>query len=285
MTGIGLTAVLLAVAPGDLAADVKTVFSTKCAACHGANLPRPKGRFGYVLDLRRVAGNREMVVPGEPDQSELWELVRRGEMPPEDSPTGALTDDQKATIRAWIVAGAPAAEVRHDDGLTISNGAMPSGTISSGSGATPVGETRVPPAMATLRRLGRLHVVLVHFPIAFLITAAATEAWSLARHRPPPAATVNFCVLLGASGAVTTATLGWLHAWGGAGAGMPLTLGLHRWLGMATAGVAIVAATLACLDLRRGWFRAALLAAAVLVAVTGHLGGALVFGDDFLTAT
>jgi hypothetical protein len=279
MTVIGLMTVVLAVAPGDLAAEVKTVFSVKCTGCHGPNLPRPKGRFGYVLDLARVAGNREMVVPGEPEQSELWELIRRGEMPPEDSPAGPLTDGQKATIRAWIEAGASAAKNQRDDSLTIA-----SGSISSETGATPVGEPSVSQAMVTLRRLGRLHVVLVHFPIAFLITAAATEAWSLARRRPPPAATVHFCVLLGALGAVTTAALGWLYAWGGAGTGMPLTLGLHRWLGTTTAAVAVVAATLAFLNVRRGWFSAALLAAAALVAVTGHLGGTLVFGNDFFTA-
>src|SRR4051794_4981849 len=79
----------------DLAADVRAVFSAKCAACHGPDLAKPKGRFGYVLDLGRVAGNREMVVPGAPDESELWELVRRGEMPPADSPGGPLIADQQ----------------------------------------------------------------------------------------------------------------------------------------------------------------------------------------------
>src|SRR5436853_2176291 len=91
---------------GDLAADVRTVFAAKCAGCHGPDLAKPKGRFGYVLDLARVAGNREMVVPGAPDESELWELVHRGEMPPDDSPAGPLTADQKETVRAWIAAGA-----------------------------------------------------------------------------------------------------------------------------------------------------------------------------------
>ncbi|HEY1381243.1 MAG TPA: c-type cytochrome domain-containing protein, partial [Gemmataceae bacterium] len=92
----------------DLAAEVRAVFAARCAACHGPGLAKPKGRFGYVLDLPRVAGNREMVVVGAPQESELWELVRRGEMPPADAPTGPLTAAQKETIRAWIAAGAPA---------------------------------------------------------------------------------------------------------------------------------------------------------------------------------
>ena len=93
--------------PRDLASEVLAVFSAKCAACHGPTVAKPKGRFGYVLDLGRVAGNREMVVPSSPQESELWELVRREEMPPPDSRTGALSPAQKETIRNWIAAGAP----------------------------------------------------------------------------------------------------------------------------------------------------------------------------------
>ncbi len=93
--------------PGDLATQTLAVFKAKCAACHGPNVAKPKGRFGYVLDLARVARNREMVVPFAPEESELWELVHRSEMPPPDSRTGPLSAEQKEIIRAWIAAGAP----------------------------------------------------------------------------------------------------------------------------------------------------------------------------------
>jgi len=250
------------------------VFAARCAGCHGPALARPKGRFGYVLDLARVAGNPELVVPGEPDQSELWELVRRREMPPDDSPTGPLTADETAAVRAWIAAGAPA------------GGSPPAQAADAGPASSPL--------PSALRRLGRLHVVLVHFPIALLLAAAAGEVWSArgarsrAAGRSAPAPAVHFCVVLGAAGAVAAAALGWLDAWGGAGAGMPTPLDLHRWLGTATAGGAVLTAVLAARDGRRGvrggGFRAALLVTAGLVAVTGHLGGVLVFGDDFFTA-
>src|SRR5437763_678076 len=93
----------------DLTAEVRAVFAAKCAGCHGSDLAKPKGRFGYVLDLARVAANREMVVPSAPDESELWVLVHKNEMPPDDAPSGPLTPDQKEVIRTWIAAGAPAA--------------------------------------------------------------------------------------------------------------------------------------------------------------------------------
>jgi hypothetical protein len=92
----------------DIGSEARSIFSARCAGCHGPSLPKPKGRFGYVLDLARVAANPEMVIPLFADESELWELVRRGEMPPDDSPTGPLSGEEKEVIRAWIAAGAPA---------------------------------------------------------------------------------------------------------------------------------------------------------------------------------
>jgi mono/diheme cytochrome c family protein len=92
-----------------LAAAVRAVFAAKCAACHGAGLAKPRGGFGYVLDLRRVAGNPQLVIPGKPDESELWMLLGNGEMPPPDAPKGPLNDNEKEVVRNWIAAGAPVA--------------------------------------------------------------------------------------------------------------------------------------------------------------------------------
>ena len=91
----------------NLGAEVRAVFADKCAACHGSAVAKPKGRFGYVDDLRRIADNPEMVVPGEPDQSELLTLVEHDEMPPADAPDGPLSAAERQSIRAWIAAGAP----------------------------------------------------------------------------------------------------------------------------------------------------------------------------------
>jgi mono/diheme cytochrome c family protein len=90
----------------DLPAEVLGVFRAKCSGCHGPDLAKPRGRFGYVLDLARLAGDREKIVPGRPAESELWELVDRDEMPPPDSPQGSLTPKQKEIVRDWIAGGA-----------------------------------------------------------------------------------------------------------------------------------------------------------------------------------
>lgn len=95
----------------DLGAEVRTVFSAKCASCHGADLEHPEGRFGYVLDLKKIRENPELVVPGSPVESELWILVQRGEMPPADSGISPLSEADQLVVRDWIVAGAPDSHV------------------------------------------------------------------------------------------------------------------------------------------------------------------------------
>ena len=96
----------------DLAAAARAVFAAKCSECHGADLARPEGRFGYVLDLARVAANPEMVIPSYPDESELWEIVRRGDMPPSDASAGPLSQQEKEIIHSWIRHRRPAPSER-----------------------------------------------------------------------------------------------------------------------------------------------------------------------------
>ena len=260
----------------DLAAQTRSIFAAKCAICHGPNLAKPRGRFGYVLDLPRVAANREMIVPGSPDESELWELVNRGEMPPADSPTGSLSQEQKAVIHNWIAAGAPPARTAEASSLAALEQEPSRGP-----------ETPEPSFLArTLGRLGAFHLLVIHFPIALLIAAAAREFWEARQGERRPSAIVRFCVILGAVSAVTAAVLGWLHARNGFGAAMPQFLLLHRWLGTTAALWAIGTAAFSESESRRearsNWFRAWLLIGAVLVMVAAHLGGTLVHGEDFL---
>ncbi|MEQ1842751.1 MAG: c-type cytochrome domain-containing protein, partial [Verrucomicrobiales bacterium] len=90
-----------------LAADVYKIFEAKCADCHGAHLPKPKGKFGYVLDLKRMAENPKYVVPGDPNESELYQLVKSDEMPGEDADVPPLTPEEKRIVERWVQIGAP----------------------------------------------------------------------------------------------------------------------------------------------------------------------------------
>jgi uncharacterized membrane protein len=267
----GCTAMSALAGEQDLASEVRSVFSAKCAGCHGPNLAKPKGRFGYVLDLGRVARDPEKVVPSSPDESELWELVRLGEMPPEESPTGPLSNSEKEVIHDWIAAGAPADPI-------VSAAANPPETNPATS--SPSAEKSI------VRLLGPFHLVVLHFPIALVIAAAVTELWGAINGSRTLTPAVRFCVLLGAVSAVVTASLGWIHAANGHGAGSPQLLRLHRWIGTAGATWAVGTVLVSEWDERRGvrsfWFRVWLFVGALLVAVEGHIGGMLVHGDDFL---
>jgi uncharacterized membrane protein/mono/diheme cytochrome c family protein len=256
----------------NFASETRSIFAAKCAGCHGAALAKPKGRFGYVLDLARLAANPEMVIPSFPDESELWELVHRGEMPPEDSPTGPLSDAEKEVIRSWIGGGAPA------NSLSPADLNPPETNI-----GTPTSSVE----KDILHGLGPFHLVVVHFPIALLIAAAVAELWSAQHGIRIPTPEVRFCVLLGAASAVLAAALGWVHAGNGHGAGALHVLRIHRWIGTTAAAWAVGTAFISEWEERRGarsqWFRGWLLVGAILVAVEGHFGGMLVHGDNFLS--
>ncbi len=253
----------------DLGGEVRGIFAAKCAGCHGPDLAKPKGRFGYVLDLRRVAENPEMVIPLRPTESELWVLVQRDEMPPADSPHGALTLEQKEVIREWIAAGAPDAyPVALDSPASVRS-------------EPTAGLERL------LRWLGKFHLLLLHFPIALVLAAGVGEAWSVWQRNPIPSEAVRFCLWLGAVAAIPTAVFGWLFAAAGNGAGSPQLLLAHRWLGTTAAVALVITAVCAERDARRGvrsWRVWLLLTAGVLItALTAHFGGLLAQGGDFFT--
>jgi mono/diheme cytochrome c family protein len=257
-------------ADSDVASEARRVFEVRCTHCHGAQLVKPKGGFGYILDLPRVASNPEIVVPFRPDESRLWELVQSGEMPPPDSPTGTLTAAQKETIRQWIASGAPSPASSASSQLQEDTGA-----------AAPSAGWRF------LRWAGKFHLLVLHFPIALFIAAALAECWSIWRATRAPSPVVHFCVLLGAAAAVVTAGLGWLHALTGYGAGQPQLLALHRWFGTAAALWMVVAAVVFERDARRGtrsWqARVLLFVGTLIVALTAHFGGILAHGEDFFS--
>jgi uncharacterized membrane protein len=132
---------------------------------------------------------------------------------------------------------------------------------------------------------GRLHPLLVHFPIALVLVAAIAEVVALTTRFPEWHTVAVANVRAGAAFALASAGAGWLLASSRIVEASP-ALEWHRWLGLAGA-VATVAAALATNEMdrprRRLWlYRIALFWAAVLVAVAGHFGAALVWGADFL---
>lgn len=269
---LGASAAAAAAGPAeDIGSQARDAFAAKCAECHSPKLSHPKGKFGFVLDLRRVASSPKIVVPFHPGASKLWKKIDDGDMPPDDASAGPLTDREKQTIRAWIEAGAPAP-------LTAGPAEM---SLASSDPAPPATM-----AMRVLRVLGKLHVLVVHFPIALLAAAAMAESWWIWKRRAGISPVVRFCAAFGALGAVVAGVLGWIHAsLGGFGADTGQALMLHRWLGTGAAAGAILTAMAGEWDAFRHrrslLFRGVLFASALLVGAAGHFGGMIVYGSDF----
>jgi uncharacterized membrane protein len=134
--------------------------------------------------------------------------------------------------------------------------------------------------------IGRLHPLLIHFPIAFVIAAAAAEAASVLAADDGWRTVARRSVRAGAVFGVLAAIAGWRLALAPGMEPSPL-LAWHRSVGTIAAGVTFAAALMTAgagsRSARAVWvYRMALFAAGLLVAVTGHLGGLLVWGADFL---
>jgi uncharacterized membrane protein len=134
--------------------------------------------------------------------------------------------------------------------------------------------------------IGRLHPLLIHFPIALVVIAvvAETRATVTRDERWHTMAVGN--LRAGAVFALIAVVAGWRLA-SGLGMGSTPLLEWHRWLGtLAAVLTLLVAVTTSLADsgsaVERWVYRIALLGAGALVAVTGHLGALLVWGADFL---
>ena len=134
--------------------------------------------------------------------------------------------------------------------------------------------------------IGRLHPLLIHFPIVLVFVAIAAEGASALRKDDRWRWVAVNSLRTAALSGVLAAVAGWRLAATGEVEATAL-LEWHRWLGTAGAVVTAAAAATTWLDRRSGLFgvwsyRITLLGATGLVGIAGHLGGLMVWGADFL---
>lgn len=125
--------------------------------------------------------------------------------------------------------------------------------------------------------LGRLHLLLLHFPIGLLGLAVLLEVLARWQKRPEFLPAARLALAVGAATAIAAAACGWLLA--GQGLYPPVALFWHRWLGVGTA--ALAAATWLGRD--TAWRLPALLATSAVLTAAGHFGGTLTHGEGYLT--
>jgi uncharacterized membrane protein/mono/diheme cytochrome c family protein len=289
------------------AAAVFQFFEAKCNDCHGAHLTKPKGKFGFVMDLKRVAENEEWVAGVDPAKSELFRLVNEDEMPGKDSEYGVASPAEKLALRRWIQLGAPTAlpkdMAEHQSKLMAGPGAakepgeegvsvaVAPGTLSGGPGpgggdsshtATSSGKGPRPVWKKLLGWVGKFHAASTHFPVALLTVTLLAEFLGWWTKKDGWLTCTRFLLFIGAPSAVATSVLGWLNEY----SGVSTAYQLHKWLGTAVAAWALLSLGASiffeCKEgtAERARLRGALLLGAVLVSGVGFLGGVLTFGAD-----
>jgi uncharacterized membrane protein len=152
--------------------------------------------------------------------------------------------------------------------------------------------------------LGRFHPLIVHLPIGFLLLAAILFVFSFLKKYAFLRSALPIILFFGAISAVAAAVLGWLLAT--EGGYQESTLAWHQWMGISVAVVA-VAAWVWISGLPQRYFKRnveearvspeaatahilsqkkevgiVMLSLFVLITITGHLGGNLTHGDQYL---
>jgi uncharacterized membrane protein/mono/diheme cytochrome c family protein len=135
--------------------------------------------------------------------------------------------------------------------------------------------------------IGRFHPLLVHLPIGFLVIALLLEVGQRLGKLTVAGETKSLILLASAIGATLSCAVGLLLASGG---GYDEdALGQHKWQGIGVAVFAWIAwfVSAGIRPIRLGWLSAlyapAFFLSVLLMFTTGHIGGGLTHGEDYLT--
>ncbi|AXY78433.1 ribonuclease inhibitor [Paraflavitalea soli] len=138
-----------------------------------------------------------------------------------------------------------------------------------------------------VRYLGHFHPVVVHLPIGMLVVAFIMEllVW---RNRQLVVlnGAIVICLLAGCISAILSCLVGWFLSM--EGGYEESTLSFHQWMGISVAVLSGI-----CWFIKRRYalmprvmkgYRLVFIALILLLTVTGHMGGNMTHGEDYLTA-
>ncbi|MBS1601002.1 MAG: hypothetical protein JST75_22515 [Bacteroidetes bacterium] len=129
--------------------------------------------------------------------------------------------------------------------------------------------------------IGHLHPVLVHLPIGILLLASLflwQSRKDKSEHLQP---IINVILLLGMISAILTCITGYVLST--TGEYDEQMVGLHQWMGIAVAIVSILTYIFFKKNILYRWQGLVSAILLLLLIVTGHLGGSLTHGSDYLT--
>jgi uncharacterized membrane protein/YHS domain-containing protein len=146
-----------------------------------------------------------------------------------------------------------------------------------------------PASSRLLVLVGKLHVLVVHLPIALLPLAGIFELIGMKYNSKPWQFSARLNFIFGAMAALTAASFGWIAAGQSSYMGeLAEVLEIHRWLGVFVASLSLLG--LLGLWVSRGrlkktgitLYRIALFTLLIVVPITAHFGGSMIYGTDYL---
>ncbi len=143
-------------------------------------------------------------------------------------------------------------------------------------------EQRIQELSPFMQVMGRLHPMVLHFPVALFFLLLVMEVFSYANKtlHPHVEELVRFFIALTAASSAGVALMGFLLSHNGGYEGSDMWW--HKWTGVS---VAFLAGILAWVRLfSRPLYRIGLLLSVVTVSVAGHYGASLTHGSGFVTA-
>jgi mono/diheme cytochrome c family protein len=103
--------------------DIKPLFQAKCLRCHGGKSKKADLDLSTPAALRKGGESGPAIVPGKPEESRLFQLVRDGKMPAGEN--NRLTPAEVDVIRRWIAAGARAEDAAAADAALTQYDVLP----------------------------------------------------------------------------------------------------------------------------------------------------------------
>lgn len=134
---------------------------------------------------------------------------------------------------------------------------------------------------AIFRFVGRLHPLVLHFPIVLLLAAFLFEILARKRNEGEYSKPATLLLWIGAFSAVISAIAGYLLSVNGGYSGN--TFAFHQWFGMGTSIIAAILVQVKSKGQPKRYFLTTYAVMTLLLITTGHFGASLTHGENFLT--
>jgi len=130
--------------------------------------------------------------------------------------------------------------------------------------------------------IGRFHVLLVHLPIGFLLIGLLLQWLSSKEKYQVSQQVIKVVILCGMIAAIVSCITGYLLSLNGDYD--EDLVGWHMWMGISVASISFLLYAKIISGRFDIWYKILSVALLIVIFITGHLGGSLTHGSDYLTA-